>query len=225
MNGWNVSGVVQKVIDRARKSILLARAFQPFAAPPEEISNVFRFRRILVPLDGSQRAESVLPTVTALAQYYDAEVVLVHIVAKPESIQRMPLAARDAAFLDQVVERNRAQAIQYFAELQPRLPMVSHLQIEVGASVAAKLHEVVEQANADLVVLSAHGHSCQRQWSYGSVTISFIAYGTTPLLILQDLPSHEIALSKAEQMSEVTQPWSPSWRDRTDTESMAANAV
>jgi nucleotide-binding universal stress UspA family protein len=50
----------------------------------------------------------------------------------------------------------------------------------------------------DLVVLSAHGYSGSAEWPYGSVALNFIAYGTTPLLIVQDLVESEARRSKAE---------------------------
>ena len=50
----------------------------------------------------------------------------------------------------------------------------------------------------DLVVISAHGYSGNAKWPYGSLTTSFIEYGTTPLLIVQDLAPGEVALSEAQ---------------------------
>jgi hypothetical protein len=47
-------------------------------------------------------------------------------------------------------------------------------------------------------MLAAHGYSGERRWPYGSVTTSFIAYGNTSLMIMQDLPSSEIHPTRAE---------------------------
>jgi hypothetical protein len=41
-------------------------------------------------------------------------------------------------------------------------------------------------------VLSAHGYTGDVRRLYGGVATNFIAYGTTPLLIVQDLSSEEI---------------------------------
>ncbi|MEA3398019.1 MAG: universal stress protein [Chloroflexota bacterium] len=54
----------------------------------------------------------------------------------------------------------------------------------------ALLHNLVEQVDADLVVLSAHGHSGETRWPYGNVVVSFIGYGATPLLIVQLTTRH-----------------------------------
>lgn len=201
LNGSNISGVVQQVVERARKSILLVRAYKPEPAYAEEQWGAFRYRRILVPLDGSQRAEFVLPLVTALARYYKAEILLVHVLAKPEVGRRLPLGMEDSGLLEKMMENNREQAYQSFATLQARLPLVSQLNIQANANVAATLHGLAEQENVDLVVLSAHGHSGQPQWPYGNIAANFITHGTTPLLIMQDLLPHEILLSKAERMA------------------------
>jgi nucleotide-binding universal stress UspA family protein len=64
--------------------------------------------------------------------------------------------------------------------------------------VVSSLHTQVEQEQADLLILSAHGYGGETRWPYGSVVISFIAYGTTPLLVLQDLPQERIEPSPAE---------------------------
>ena len=60
------------------------------------------------------------------------------------------------------------------------------------------LHELVEQKQVDLVVLTAHGHSCHSQWPYSALVNSFITYGATSLLILQVLPSNEIRRAMVE---------------------------
>jgi nucleotide-binding universal stress UspA family protein len=57
----------------------------------------------------------------------------------------------------------------------------------IGEDVADALHNLVEQEKPDLVLMSAHGYSGSMQWPYGSLALNFIAYGTTPLIIVQDL--------------------------------------
>ena len=57
---------------------------------------------------------------------------------------------------------------------------------------------MAEQNNADLVLLSAHGYSCEKKCPYGSVVASFLSYGIAPLLIIQDLPRHELEPTGAE---------------------------
>lgn len=205
LSGWNMSSVVQKVIHRVHKSILLVRAYQPCAEYTEDNWCAFRYRRILVLLDGSQRAEYVLSVATALAQHDEAELLLAHVVAKPTMIQRMPLTDEDSALLDQITARNQALATKYLKDLQAHLSPTPQLYIQIHDNVVTALHRLVEQQAADLVILCAHGDSGQQQWPYGNVATSFITYGTTPLLVMQDLPQHEIPRSKAELIYADTQ--------------------
>lgn len=201
LSGSNFSDVAQTVIYRARKSILLVRAYQ--AAHEQSASEIgaFRYRRILVLLDGSSRAESVLPVASALAQHQSAELLLAHVVTRPEMLRRLPFTPAELAVRDQVIERNQAQVTRYFTELQARLSPTPQLYIQATANVTSSLHQLVEQVATDLVILCAHGDSGEQHWPYGSVATSFIIYGTTSLLILQDLPSQEMPLSQAERMS------------------------
>ena len=68
-------------------------------------------------------------------------------------------------------------------------------------NVISALHNIVEKENADLVMLAAHGRSSDNRWPYGSVTTSFIAYGNTAVLIIQDLPHDKIQSTQAELAS------------------------
>lgn len=194
LSGWNVSSVVQKIILRAYTSIFLARAYQTQAP---DLAGL-RYQRIFVPLDGSQRAENVLPLLAALAQEQQAEIMLVHIVVQPEMARRVPLTPEERELSQRLVELNREEVSHYFEQLKSRLPSNVQTRVVISDNVVATLHSLAEDELADLVVVSAHGYSATRKYPYGSVSISFIAYGATPLLIIQDLPQREIAPNPAE---------------------------
>src|SRR5688572_27508957 len=91
LSGWNVSSVAQKIILRSGVSIFMARAYQAHQSDLDGL----RYRRILMPLDGSQRAEYVLPLLTALSQEHQAEILLTHVVAQPEMPRRVPLTPKE----------------------------------------------------------------------------------------------------------------------------------
>jgi nucleotide-binding universal stress UspA family protein len=194
LSGWNVSSVVQKIILRAHTSVMIVRAYQPASV---DVTGL-RYRRLLVPMDGSQRAECILPVVATLARAHEAQILLAHVVRRPEMPRRTPPSDEDVDLADRIVERNRAEAIQYLDQLRSRLAGDVQARILIGDHVAATLHELVDQEKIDLVLLTAHGYSALTRWPYGSVVSSFITYGATPLLIVQDLPSEKIEPTKAE---------------------------
>jgi nucleotide-binding universal stress UspA family protein len=196
LSGWNISSVVQKILMRSYKSILLVRAYQS----PSGFSEV-HYKRLFIGLDYSPRAEYILPLAINLAQYYKSELILGTVIQKPQTFHRFPPSEENGELINQIVEKNRQAASHYFDQIHSQF---SHTGLELKSNIAVGdnaltiLHDMVEEANADLVLLVAHGHSGTRRWPYGSVTSSFIAYGNTPLMIMQDLSSEEILQTHAE---------------------------
>lgn len=195
LSGWNVSGVVQKVIMRAPISLMIVRAYQP--VQPDLAG--LRYRRVVVPLDGSARAESVLPLAATLARASEAQVLLAHVVQRPQMPRRTPPSQEDSDLADRVVERNRSEAEQYLETVRAQLPPAAvETRLLISNHAAVALHELADQENADLVVICAHGYSGELRWPYGGLAASFVAYGSSPLLIFQDAPAKEIAPTPAE---------------------------
>jgi nucleotide-binding universal stress UspA family protein len=185
LRDWGLSSITHKIILSAPTSVLIVRAPQAKEQP---------YRRILVPLDGSWRAENVLPIVTALAHFHKSEIHIVHVVKTPEMARHMPPLQEDIDLSNRIVARNRDEAEHYLKQVEARSPLVgipikSHLIVRDRA--AAALHDLVEEQHIDIVALSAHGHSGNHQWPYGSLVNNFILYGRVPLLIVQDLPARE----------------------------------
>jgi len=194
ISGWNVSSVVQKIILRAQTSILIIRAYQPPVEDPGDL----HYRRIVAPLDGSQRAEIVLPVAVSLARFHQASLVIAHVVQRPELPRRTPPTQEDMDLVQKITERNQMEASLYLDEIKARMDISVDISVSTSESVRTALHQIVEQQGADLVILSAHGYSGETRWPYGSTVVSFIAYGTTPLLVVQDLPSNQIEPTQAE---------------------------
>jgi len=197
LSGWNVSSVVHKILMRSYKSILLVRAYQSTVADSSEV----HYQRLFIGLDCSPRAEYILPVAMNLARYYNSQLILGTVIQRPQTVHRFPLSEEIEELINLVVEKNRQVISHYFDQLHTQFSregLELRVNIAVGDNVTAILHDMVEEANADLVMLVAHGHSGERRWPYGSVTNSFIAYGNTPLLIMQDISKDEILQTHAE---------------------------
>jgi nucleotide-binding universal stress UspA family protein len=190
---WGISSITQKIILSAQTSLLIVRADRQYAQAGESSENPI-YQRILVPLDGSQRAENVLPIITQLSHFHKSQIHLVQVVQTPEMARQMPPAREDIDLSTQVVARNREEAGHYLEQLKSRsylegITVQTHLITSDNAAVA--LHQLEEQEDIDMVTLSAHGYSGNRQWPYGSMVNNFIMYGKAPLLIVQDLPAKQ----------------------------------
>jgi nucleotide-binding universal stress UspA family protein len=197
LSGWNVSSVVQKIILRSFKSTLLVRAYKD----PNPKFTAIRYNRLFVGLDCSTRAEYILPIAINLAQFNKARLILGMVIRKPEMFNRFPVSDEDLRLSAQLVERNQLAASRYFEGLQKQLSLQgveAQIQLVTSDNVTTALHDMVEEQGADLVMLVAHGHSGEGRWPYGSIATSFIAYGATSLMIMQDLSAKEIGKTIAE---------------------------
>jgi nucleotide-binding universal stress UspA family protein len=182
-----LGSTVQQVLALARSSVFIAHSS---STVPATVTPA----RILVPLDGSPRTESVLPAVARMASAYGAEVLLVHIVQEPlaTALLRDP---DDMDFARKLSQRLESAALRYLDEL--RRPLAHEVQavrtlVVRGANEYQSLLEISQKERTDLIVLSAHGSGCDSTQSFGSVTAYLLTHSIIPLLVLQDLPAKEL---------------------------------
>ena len=202
VSAWNISSVVQKILMRSYKSILLIRAYHQKSADP------IHYKRMFVGLDLSNRAEYVLPLAMRLAQVHHSQLVLGTVIQSPRISHRFPLSEPESQLIDQILEKNSQAASHYFDQLVSQFSLNEvelDKEIIVGRNSVVALHDTVEKTEADLVLLVAHGDSGERRWPYGSVANSFIYYGNTPLIVLQDLHEGEFQPTHAESAMKVGQ--------------------
>ena len=180
-----ISSVTEKITLSAPTSVLIVRAQQTREQP---------YGRILVPLDGSWRAENVLPMVTLLARFHKSQIQVVHVVKTPEMARHLPPAQEDIDLSDRIVARNRDAALQYLGQVQSDSPLAGievQTRLIMSDNVTLAIHEMIDREKIDMLVLNAHGYSGNSQWPYGSMVNNFILYGKVPLLIVQDQPIKE----------------------------------
>lgn len=196
---WNINSVVQKALLRAYMPVMIVR---PYQETPKELSGL-KYHRIMVPLDGSKRAECVLPLAKSIGELNDARLFLAHIVEEPRLPRQTPLSADDQALVSRLQELNKMEARKYLDEITGQFS-THNLQVIIESSKkpSTALHDLVDRLKIDLVMMSAHGYSGENRWPYGNIALNFIAYGTTPLLINQDLSEEEVARTMAEKFSE-----------------------
>jgi nucleotide-binding universal stress UspA family protein len=200
LTGWNVSSVVQKIVARARVSIMIVRAYQPAAAGVRGLT----YSRLMCPLDCSQRAEHILPVAVALARGHGARVLLVHVVTRPEMPRRRPYNEEKLELIERIAELNRLEAEQCLEDIRAKMvaeqvDATSH--VVLSDNPAQSLHDWVGEQQIDLVLMSAHGYTGSTRWAYGRLALNFIVYGSTPLLIAQDLSVEQIEPTAAEGLA------------------------
>jgi nucleotide-binding universal stress UspA family protein len=183
---WSLASTARKLVEGAPGSFLLV----PAAAPAQ--ADVAQYHRVLVPVDGSPRAESVIPLATRLARAHGAELVLAHVVPVPELIEVGPLDSEARELRERLVSRNERVANEYLDRLRAQLAgsevPVRTLVLRGGDARGRVARLIVDEA-VDLVVLSAHGRSARADVSLGSVAAHLVAHAEVPLLIVRRRPA------------------------------------
>lgn len=193
--GWRMGSVARKIVASGRVSMLIV--------PTEHEAD--KVDRVLVPLDCSARAECVLPLAGRIADVHDAELLLVHVVPRPEISHRLPTGARDRELIEELIGRNRRRAEAYLHGARERLvSRGARVEIEllVDDHPARAIEQCAINSGADLVLLSAHGAGGHEREAYGSMTHRMLDTLVKPLWIVQDLPQAR-ALAPDEHVGSV----------------------
>lgn len=144
------------------------------------------FRHILVPLDGSPRAEQALPVAARLAQASDGTVVVLRVVGPTAAF--MPYPAVDPRAIQALIDAELEEARNY-------LDRVTHVSSLVGVhtetavifgQAAATILSEVEAQHSDLIVMCSHGYTGKKRWVLGSVAEKVAHYAPVPLLLLRE---------------------------------------
>ena len=182
---WGLGSTAQKLVDRVHGSILLIPSSHATADP-------VHYHRLLVPLDGSSHAESVLPRAIRLARAESAEIVLVHVVPVPELTEVGPIENEAIELRERLIQRNERVGQEYLDRIRARVNGGISIRtlLSRGADVRTGLIRAIAEEAPDLVLIAAHGRA--RRWDvpFGSVTNYLIAHATFPLLIVRRHPTH-----------------------------------
>lgn len=143
------------------------------------------YRTILVPLDGSMRAEAILPHAEELAHRYGASVILVQVVepASPIGVAEKAYANLQQQELDQRITR----AQSYLTGVQGifrEKGIDTQVRVVCGPVVEAIIN-VAKREDTDLIAIASHGRSGLSQVFYGSVAAGVLHRIDRPLLLIR----------------------------------------
>jgi len=153
------------------------------------------FKRLLVPLDGSQMAESVIPAVLFLQEKLAVSVNLVHIVEKnaPREVHgQHHLASEEEAetYLRELAQKSFSKSTKVNLH-------VHSAEIE---NVAKSIIEHVGELDSDLIVMCTHGRGGMHHLLVGSIAQQVIAMGATPVLLTKPLTDENIPAFQIEKI-------------------------
>ena len=177
------------------------------------------FKHILLPLDGSALAESVLPAAAYLARVFGAKITLIHIIEKDGQAvvhgeRHLTQPAEAEAYLAQI--RQRAFA--------PGTAVSLHVHESAMQDVAQGIVEHQDEFAPDLIVMCSHGRGGFRDLVFGSIAQQVITSGRVPVLLVRPQaadeekpfecrsilaptdgrPHHEVGLLTAARLAQTT---------------------
>lgn len=144
------------------------------------------FERILVPLDGSRRAEQALPIAARLARASRGTVVLLRVVSLPNALASY--LALEPLPIEEDIEAAREEARTYLDRITTGSSLIDiHTETEVIlGQAAATILSVVNAHHIGLIVLCSHGYTGLTRWFMGSVAEKVAHHSPVPVLVLRE---------------------------------------
>jgi nucleotide-binding universal stress UspA family protein len=144
------------------------------------------FQRIVVPLDGSLRAERAIPVAARIARASGGSVVLLRVVSR--ATEPWLTLGSQPTRRQQALDAELTEAETYLSEVATR-PKRDHVPTETVAlsgSTASAILDGAHSCQADLIVLCSHGYTGMTRWVLGSVAEKVARHADVPVLILRE---------------------------------------
>ena len=145
------------------------------------------FKRILVPLDGSGRAERALPIAARLARATGGSIFLVRVLSTEPA--RLPSAPGKPNLVQTIGQADRALAESYLAgvaesELLTGIPVQTYVPVGL---ISPSILTMAAEKHADIIVMCSHGYTgVKRWWMMGSVAAKVARFADIPVLVLRE---------------------------------------
>jgi nucleotide-binding universal stress UspA family protein len=182
---WLLGQVAQKVLQATLNALLLIRP-NATSPPGDEV----KLGTIIVPLDGSQLAESIFPHVVYLATGLKLAIVLVRTFTRPTAGYFMAtgLSPSDVNDLGERIKDETKNYLQAkVKELEARrVSNVSFTLLE--GRPPDEIINLAQKTPGNLITMSSHGRSGIGRWVLGSVTDRVVSYSGDPVLVIRSTP-------------------------------------
>ena len=197
---WWMGSVADKVLHMADNPLLLIRS-QAHAPSTQESSP----ERLIVPVDGSELAEEILPHVVYLSRAMDLPVEVVRVtMSEAEYYQAMSMGLRvlppTLPSFQSFSETMDGEAWQYLADVKDRLTQLGVAIVNarlVQGSPADSVVDLATSSGHSLVAMTTHGRSGVGRMVLGSVTERVVRQSGGPVLLVRAHHSEEIPLTGA----------------------------
>ncbi len=143
------------------------------------------YTHLLVPLDGSERAERALPVAERIARYSGSRMTLLQVVSRPAPLSGLYMPQAPTASW---IEQDAASARTYLTHIAD-WPLLHGLSVEIKVEIGSPAEDiaaVAEAAGVDLIVLCSHGRTGAARWLAGSIAERVSRQVSIPVLVLRE---------------------------------------
>lgn len=141
------------------------------------------FKKILVPVDGSESSESILAHVKAFGEAYNAKVILLNVYGLPTLTEynNYPAYPLENAY---VIERQSEEILKRAKESLGDVSFEIVTICEAG-NPAATILDVADKHECDLILMCTHGMGAMKRFLMGSVTNKVVHHASMPVLVIR----------------------------------------
>ena len=154
------------------------------------------YKRVLVPLDGSQLSENVLPFLTEIAGPLDMTIMLLRVL---EPVQQTLVDGGPGIPVDDLQSRRRVAA-EYLAPLAAGL-RARGIDTAAIVRVGRAEDEILAAARddrADLIAMSTHGRSGLGRLLFGSVAEQVLRHADVPVFLMRQTRERPVMPHRTE---------------------------
>jgi len=145
---------------------------------------MFKLQRILVATDFSRHSQAALEYAAALAKPFDAEVVLCHVVEKPDFLSGFPPVA-EGYMPPNLAEMQRQHAQQEGQAALQKAGVARGRIVMPEGNAAVETVNAAKAEGADLLVVGTHGRSSLTHLLLGSVAEKIVRSAGCPVLTVR----------------------------------------
>ena len=182
MNRWLLGSVTEKVLRGGTNPMLLVRATEEGKTDGEAT-----LKSIVVPLDGSELAEGVLPTVAELAKTLKLAVVLFRAYSIPTSAYAGG-EGYYAVNYEELLTAMKEEAVDYLEKKTEAVKKLGIANVSYVAKEGFAADEIISLSRKspdNLIAMCTHGRSGVKRWMLGSVTETVVRHSADPVLVLR----------------------------------------
>ena len=184
LDRWLLGSVAEKVLRAASNPTLVVRTKEE-NNPAWEMGTL---KRIIVPLDGSELSERILPHVEALAKQLDLEVLLLSVYGGPFTAKGSGDGFFRPSQVEAIVAELRSEVVGYLAIKTEDLKWKGLEKASFAARQGLAADEIIAAARETegaLIAMCTHGRSGVKRWMLGSVTETVVRHSGAPVLVVR----------------------------------------